>query len=73
MVRVRKSSRNVQCPNRATGFMFDSIFGAVADTVKIVTAPVSVAADIARTVTKPLAEVSEDIVESVKDESNDQP
>jgi len=53
--------------------MFDSIFGAVADTVKIVTAPVSVAADIARTVTKPLAEVSEDIAESVKDESNDQP
>lgn len=51
--------------------MFNSLFGVVTDVAKIVTAPVEVALDTTRVVTKPLADVAEEIVEGAKDLIND--
>lgn len=46
--------------------MFGSLFGLVEDTVKIATAPIEIAVEVTRVVTKPLADVAEEIVEGVK-------
>lgn len=48
--------------------MFKSIFGLVSDVATIVTAPVEMAVDATRIITKPLAEVAEEAVEAVKEE-----
>lgn len=47
--------------------MFGSLLGVVTDVAKITVAPVAVAADLTRAVTQPLAEVAEEIVDSVKE------
>ncbi len=47
--------------------MFKSIFGLAGDIVNVVTAPVEIAADLTRAVTKPVAEAVKDIVMDVKD------
>ena len=46
--------------------MFKSLLNLTGDLVKIATAPVEVAADLARVVTKPVADVAEDVVDEVK-------
>ena len=51
--------------------MLRSLFGVVTDITKIIAAPVEIAADLARTVTKPVADLPEDLVEDVKDLSQD--
>ena len=51
--------------------MFKSLFGLVDDVASIVTAPVEIAADLTRVVTKPIADLSKEgaggIKEGVKD------
>ena len=47
--------------------MIMSLFDIVGDVVNIVTAPIEVAVDITRAVTKPMAEVAQDVVKEVKD------
>lgn len=47
--------------------MFKSLFGIVEDAVKIVAAPVSIAADLTRVVTKPVADVAQMTAESIHD------
>ena len=47
--------------------MFKSLFGLVEDTVKIVAAPVEVAVDLTRIVTKPVADLSQEVVDVVKE------
>ncbi len=51
--------------------MFKSLVSLVEDTVSIVTAPVEVAADLTRMVTKPLADASQQVVKSVKEATED--
>lgn len=48
--------------------MFDSLFGTIANVARVVTAPVEIAADIAEAVTKPIADLAQDVVDTVKDE-----
>lgn len=50
---------------------FDDITGLVGDVVKVAIAPVEVVASVARAVTKPVAELAEDVVETVRDELRD--
>lgn len=52
--------------------MFKSLFKLAGDVVSIAAAPVEVAADITRTVTKPLADVSKQVVEGVKELTQDE-
>jgi len=47
--------------------MFDSLLKLTGDVVKIAVAPVEIAVDTARVVTKPVADVAEEIVKGVKD------
>lgn len=47
--------------------MFKSIVGIFEDAAKIVAAPVSIAADVTRAVTKPLAQGAEEVAKVVKD------
>ncbi len=47
--------------------MLKSLFGLVEDTVKIAIAPVAIAADVTRTVTKPAADLAEQISEGTRD------
>jgi len=47
--------------------MFKSIFGLVEDVATVVTAPVEVAVDLTRCVTKPLADAAEAVTDEVKD------
>ena len=49
--------------------MFNSLFGVIKDVVEIAVAPVEVAADLTRAVTKPLATAAKDVVEAVKEET----
>ncbi len=51
--------------------MFGSISGLVGDALKIASAPVQVAADVTRAVTKPLADVAQQVAKDVKDELQD--
>lgn len=51
--------------------MFKSIFGVAADVVKIAVAPVEVAADLTRVVTKPVADIARDITDTVKEVTRD--
>lgn len=47
--------------------MFGSIGGLLGDVVKIATAPVSIAVDVTRVVTKPIADAAQEVVKEVKD------
>lgn len=47
--------------------MFGSLIGIVSDAVKIAAAPIEIAADVTRAVTKPIAEVAQEVVKEVKD------
>lgn len=51
--------------------MFKSLIGIVEDVAKIAIAPVSIAADITRTVTKPLADAAEAVADEVGDLTKD--
>ncbi len=51
--------------------MFKSIFGIVEDVVKVATAPIEIAADVTRAVTKPIADVAQEVVKDVKEELTD--
>ncbi len=48
--------------------MFGSLFDIAKDVVDIATAPVEVAVDVTRAVTKPIAETAQEIVKDIKDE-----
>lgn len=50
---------------------FDDITGLVGDVAKVALAPVEVVATVARSVTKPLAELAQDVVETVREEIQD--
>ncbi len=47
--------------------MFKSLLGIVKDVAEIVTAPVEIAVDVTRAVTKPVAEVAQEAVKEVKE------
>lgn len=47
--------------------MFDSIFGVVKDVATVALAPVEIAADLARAVTKPIAEGTREVTKEVKE------
>ena len=51
--------------------MFGSIFGVVGDVAKVIAAPVKIAADLTRAVTKPIADAAEDCAKAVEDEIRD--
>jgi hypothetical protein len=51
--------------------MFGSLFGLVEDVVKVAVAPVSIAADVTRCVTKPVADFATEIAQDVKDSCRD--
>jgi hypothetical protein len=51
--------------------MFGSLAGLVGDAVKIVSAPVAVAVDVARVATKPLADAATKVAKAVRDELTD--
>jgi hypothetical protein len=46
--------------------MFKSVFNVLEDVTRVVTAPVEVLVDLAQVVTKPSAELAQDIVNEVK-------
>ena len=48
--------------------MFGKLFDVVVDVARVVTAPVEIAVDVVAAVTKPIAEVAQDVVDTVKDE-----
>lgn len=48
--------------------MFGSLLGIVTDVVKVVAAPVEIAIDLTRTVTKPIAEEAEKAVKQIKED-----
>ena len=48
--------------------MFGSLLGIASDFAKVAIAPVSIAADLARAVTKPIADVATDLAKEVKKE-----
>jgi len=47
--------------------MFDSLLGIVKDAVRVVTAPVEIAADVAKSVTEPIADATQEVVDGVKE------
>lgn len=47
--------------------MFKSLFGIVGDVVKVAVAPVEVALDVTRAVTKPIGDMAADLTKEVKD------
>ena len=51
--------------------MFDSIFGVAGDVLRVVTAPIEIAADAAKAITQPLAEAAQEVVDSVKELKDD--
>jgi hypothetical protein len=51
--------------------MFGSLLGVVTDVVKIAAAPVSIALDVTRVVTKPVADVAQDAADAVHEEVED--
>ena len=52
--------------------MFKFLFELAGDVVAIASAPIEVAVDITRAVTKPLADASKEVVEAVKDLTQDE-
>ena len=46
--------------------MFKSLLGLGEDVLKIATAPVEIAVDLTRTVTKPVADAAQDVVKEIK-------
>lgn len=46
--------------------MFGSLFGVAIDLVKIAAAPVEIALDVTRAVTKPVADVAQEAVKEIK-------
>lgn len=51
--------------------MFSSIFGIAKDIVKVAVAPIEIAADVTRSITKPVADAVEEVVNDIKEELND--
>lgn len=51
--------------------MFKSLVGLVTDVAKITVAPIEVAVDLTRVVTKPLADAAEEIASEVKETTQD--
>lgn len=51
--------------------MFGSLLGVATDLVKIATAPVEIAADITRAVTKPIADAATETTKAIKAETKD--
>lgn len=51
--------------------MFGSLLGVITDTAKIVAAPLEIAADLTRVVTKPVAELAQEVAKEVKQVSKD--
>ncbi len=51
--------------------MLGSIGGLLGDALKIAAAPIQVAADVTRAVTKPLADAAQQVAKDVKDELHD--
>lgn len=51
--------------------MFKSLLNLTKDVVEVVTAPIEIAADLARVVTKPIADTAKDCVDAVKEEVED--
>jgi hypothetical protein len=47
--------------------MLGSLFGLVTDVVKIAAAPIEVALDVTRVVTKPVADIAEEVVDTAKE------
>ena len=47
--------------------MLGSLFGLATDLIKIVATPVVIASDVARAVTEPVAEVAEEITDSIRE------
>jgi hypothetical protein len=47
--------------------MFKSLFGVLENVVTVVTAPIEIAADVAKEVTKPLADAAKEVTKEVKD------
>ncbi len=52
--------------------MFKSLINLTVDAAKIVTAPVEIAADLARTITKPTADAAQEVVNAVKETTTDE-
>jgi hypothetical protein len=50
--------------------MIKSLFNLTKDVAEIVTAPIEIAADLTRTVTKPVADTLKEIAEEVKPETD---
>ena len=46
--------------------MFKSLFGIAEDLIKVVAAPIEIAADVTRSVTKPVADVAQEAVKEIK-------
>ena len=51
--------------------MLKSLFGLVTDVTKIITAPVEITTDIVRKCTKPIADISQEVVEDMNDDLGD--
>ncbi|WP_339733167.1 hypothetical protein [uncultured Pseudomonas sp.] len=51
--------------------MFGSLAGLVGDVLKVAVAPVSVAVDVTRAVTKPLADAATEVAKEVKEQLTD--
>ena len=51
--------------------MFGSIFGIATDLIKVAAAPVEIAADLALTVTKPVADAAKEVAKEVKEATKD--
>ena len=51
--------------------MFGSLLGIATDLVKVAVAPVEIAADVARVVTKPAADLAQEAVKEVKEATRD--
>ncbi len=47
--------------------MFKSLLGVVTDVAKVAAAPVEIAADVTRAITKPVADLAEEAVKEVKE------
>lgn len=51
--------------------LFDSITKLTKDVAEIVTAPIEIAVDLTRQITKPIADAAKEIVEDVKEDLDD--
>ena len=51
--------------------MFGSLLGIATDLVKVAVAPVEIAADVARVITKPVADIAEEVTKEVNEATRD--